>query len=90
MTTPNEPMDPKPVQLHLVCPKCRGSQGYYFKQVKHYQQYVDWFGRPIYADDGEYDLGKGYESKTARCIDCDYRFNRAEVTELVATDKEPK
>jgi hypothetical protein len=52
------------------CPKCKSKEGYSYKILTPYNQWVDLNGEPITADDSS----GGYEYKTFECIECNSRF----------------
>lgn len=54
------------VATGLNCPKCKGTQGFYYSYTERFTQYVDFEGNPIMCSEDS----ESWLSKRLRCIDC--------------------
>ena len=60
-----------------ACPKCGGTEGYYYTLIVAYAQYCEWNGEPI---DAEHTFDeRSHEGRILECAECGARFRRSTI-----------
>ena len=64
----------------MNCPKCGGSEGYFFRLLVAYNSHCDWQGNPVNAEH-TFEDGRN-EGNLLECVECGARFRRSTIEKL--------